>query len=161
MRTRHSALFVLTLVALTAHAGQVFEWTDASGKRHFSDTPPSGVDAKPTGIRTNAPTPTAQPAGGAAQSTGGAPTTWAEKNADFAKRKAEQAENTAKANEEAEQARRKKEACEQATAQLKMLESGSRVQRINNAGEREVLDDAGRAEEIARTRDVIKQACDN
>lgn len=160
MRLRPSALFVLALVSVLAHAGQVYEWTDASGKKHFSDTPPVGVDARATGIRTNAPKP-AQPAGGAAQNTGGAPATWAEKNADFAKRKAEQTENTAKANEEAEQVRRKKEACEQATAQLKLLESGARVQRINNAGEREVLDDAGRAEEITRTRDIMKQACGN
>ncbi|MFV0664148.1 DUF4124 domain-containing protein [Denitromonas sp.] len=159
MRQLRLPLLFLAMVSGIAWAGQVYEWTDANGKRHFSDTPPAGIDAKPTGIRTSAPKPSAQPAGGAAQSTADAPTTWAEKNADFAKRKAEQADAAAKANEEAEQARRKKEACEQATTQLKLLESGGRVQRMNSAGEREVLDDAGRAEEIARTRDIMNQVC--
>ncbi|MCZ4306792.1 DUF4124 domain-containing protein [Zoogloeaceae bacterium G21618-S1] len=160
MRLRYSPLLLLALTSGIVFAGQVYEWTDANGKRHFSDTPPAGVEAKATGIRTGPRTSSAPPAGGAAQSTADAPTTWAEKNADFAKRKAEAAENTAKANEEAEQARRKKEACEQASAQLKLLESGGRVQRINSAGEREVLDDAGRAEEMARSRDVMKRACE-
>lgn len=160
MRLRYSPLLLLTLASSIVFAGQVYEWTDANGKRHFSDTPPAGVEAKATGIRTGPRTSSTPPAGGAAQSTADAPTTWAEKNADFAKRKTEAAENTAKANEEAEQARRKKEACEQASAQLKLLESGGRVQRINSAGEREVLDDAGRAEEMARSRDVMKRACE-
>ncbi|MCB1959435.1 MAG: DUF4124 domain-containing protein [Rhodocyclaceae bacterium] len=144
-----------------AMAAQVYEWRDATGTRQFSDKPPVGVDAKAIGINTRSPQITAPAAGGAAQSTEEAPKTWAEKNEDFAKRRAEQEADGAKAREEAEQEERRKAACDSARKQLQLLESGTRVQRLNDRGEREVLDDAARKEEMARVRDNIKHACEN
>ena len=162
MLTRHLLTLMLALGSAAAIAGQVYSWTDASGKRHFSDKPPPGVEATKTGIRTSSPVPSGPAAGGAQQSTGDAPAapkTWKEKAEAADKRRTEQAEESAKAQKEADQAQRKKDACERATAQLKLLESGARVQRVGDGGEREVLDDAGRAEEIARTRQVMSDAC--
>src|SRR5690606_22057400 len=69
MRRLRLPLLFLAMASSIAWAGQVYEWTDANGKRHFSDTPPAGIAAKPTGIRTSAPKPSTQSAGGAAQST--------------------------------------------------------------------------------------------
>ena len=42
---RAITLFILALV-WTAATAQVYTWRDASGKIHYSDTPPPGVDAK-------------------------------------------------------------------------------------------------------------------
>jgi len=159
MRHRHTPLLLAFLFPCAVWAGQVFEWTDASGKRHFSDQPPMGVDAKPIGIKTNPPKPSGPPAGAAAPQT--APKSWAEKNADFDKRKAEEADAAAKAREEEAAKARNKEACESAKRQLQLLESGARVQRMNDKGEREVLNDAAREQEMARARENIKQTCEN
>ncbi|MCB1937946.1 MAG: DUF4124 domain-containing protein [Rhodocyclaceae bacterium] len=159
MRRSHTTLVALAIVPTMAYAAQVYEWRDASGKRYFSDKPPAGVDARPIGINTRSPRANTPPAGGAMQKTEDAPKTWAEKNDDFSKRRAEQQADSAKAREEAEQENRRKAACESARNQLKVLESGVRVQRLNERGERVVLDDAGRNEEMARARDNIKHAC--
>jgi len=159
MRHRHTPLLLALLIPCAVWAGQVFEWKDASGKPHFSDQPPIGVDAKPIGIKTNPPKPSGPPAGAGAQSNGAK--TWTEKNDDFAKRKAEEQDAEAKAREEDAQNKRKQEACDSAKAQLKLLESGRRVQRMDEKGERVVLDDAAREQEMARIRENMKQACEN
>jgi hypothetical protein len=39
------------------------------------------------------------------------------------------------------------------------LESGQRIARVNAQGEREVLDDKGRAEEMQRARQVMASDC--
>ena len=160
MRHRHIPLLLALLVPFAVSAGQVFEWKDASGKTHFSDQPPLGVDAKPIGIKTTAPKPSGPPAGGGSQSAV-APKTWAEKAADSDKRKAENQENTAKAKEEAERKQRMQEACESAKRELQLLQSGVRVQRLDEKGERIVLDDAAREEEMARVRENMKRVCEN
>ncbi|QID17961.1 DUF4124 domain-containing protein [Nitrogeniibacter mangrovi] len=161
MRQRHLPLLLALLIPVGVMAGQVYEWKDATGKRHFSDHPPTGVDAKPMGIKTTAPKPSGPPAGGAAQnSEAQAPKTWAEKNEAFDKRQADKAAAEAEAKQKADEERRRSEACEQAKQQLKLLESGRRVQRMDANGERIVLDDAARAEEIARVKDNIQRACE-
>lgn len=163
MRARHVMIVLTTLLAsllaTVATAGQVFEWQDASGRKHFSDNPPPGVEAKPIGVRTQAPRATTPPAGGAADKVDQKPQTWVEKNEAFEKRRTEGAEDTAKAEAEAAEEQRRQQACEDAREQLKLLQSGVRVQRMDANGERVVLDDAARAEEMARARENIEQAC--
>ena len=39
------------------------------------------------------------------------------------------------------------------------LQGGQRIARINDKGEREVLDDRGRADEMRQARDVIASDC--
>jgi hypothetical protein len=43
--------------------------------------------------------------------------------------------------------------------QLRGLDEGLRVARVNEKGEREFLDDKGRAEEAARNRETINADC--
>jgi hypothetical protein len=157
MRQRHIPLLMALAIPCAVWAGQVYEWKDASGKSHFSDKPPTGVEAKPLGIMTNPPKPSGPPAGAGAPTE--APKTWAERNADFGKRKAEEAEEAAKADEAQKRLAQQKQACENAQQRLKMLESGMRVQRLNEKGERIVLDDAARAEEITRAKEDLERAC--
>lgn len=159
MRHCHTPLLLALMIPCAVWAGQVFEWKDASGKTHFSDQPPLGVDAKPIGIKTNPPKPSGPPAGASASQT--PPKTWTERNEEFGKRKAEEQDANAKAKEEADNKARMESACESAKAQLRLLESGARVQRMNEKGEREVLDDAARQQEMARARENIKQTCEN
>ena len=159
MRARYILILIASLVATAATAGQVFEWQDASGRKHFSDQPPPGVDAKPIGVRTQAPATNAPPAGGAADKVDQKPQTWVEKNEALEKRKAEDAETAAKAQAEAAEEQRRQQACNDAREQLKLLQSGVRVQRMDADGQRVVLDDAARAEEMARVRDNIEAAC--
>jgi hypothetical protein len=51
------------------------------------------------------------------------------------------------------------ENCRNARSQIAALESGQRIARINDKGEREVLDDKGRAEEMRRAREVANSDC--
>ena len=53
----------------------------------------------------------------------------------------------------------KAENCTRARGHMRSLEDGLRLVRTNAKGEREVLGDNGRAEEIARTREVIANDC--
>ena len=71
---------------------------------------------------------------------------------------------------EEEEARKKKidenrvaatqaENCSRARGQLAALEQGQRIVRYNAKGEREYLDDKGRADEIQRVRGVMAADC--
>jgi hypothetical protein len=51
------------------------------------------------------------------------------------------------------------ENCRRARSHLAALDTGQRIARYNEKGEREVLDDKGRAEETRRAREVIASDC--
>ena len=74
-------------------------------------------------------------------------------------RRAEAAEAKAKAEKERQRTAERERDCVQARSELAALESGQRVSRFNSRGEREVLDDAGRADQIARTRKFVESDC--
>jgi hypothetical protein len=75
------------------------------------------------------------------------------------KQAAEQAnKDRAKADENRAAAQRA-ENCNRARAHVTALESGQRIARVNAQGEREILDDKGRAEEMQRARQVIASDC--
>jgi hypothetical protein len=51
------------------------------------------------------------------------------------------------------------ENCRNARAHLAALDTGQRIARFNDKGEREVLDDKQRADETRRAREVIASEC--
>ena len=51
------------------------------------------------------------------------------------------------------------ENCARAKSHLSALNDGMRIARTNDKGEREILDDKGRAEEMQRSRQVIASDC--
>ncbi len=61
--------------------------------------------------------------------------------------------------EEEKVAAQKAESCSRARNQLLGLEEGYRIARVNSKGEREVLDDKGRASETQRVKAIIKADC--
>ena len=77
-----------------------------------------------------------------------------------ARKKAAEAEQQAKAKaEEQRNAAIRADNCARARSHLATLDSGQRLARINDKGEREVLDDEARAAEVRRAREVIASDC--
>ncbi|MEK8032800.1 DUF4124 domain-containing protein [Ideonella sp. DXS29W] len=154
----------VALVHTSALAQGIWKWRDKDGRVQVSDrAPPVDVPEKdilqrPHGARAPAPALSASEAASAADSAPRVdPTLEAKKN----KMQADQAA-AEKAKKDAETAKRNQarmETCQRARNQLAALESGQRVGRMNDKGEREILDDSGRAAEIARTRAVADSAC--
>ena len=64
-----------------------------------------------------------------------------------------------KKEEEQKIAAQRAENCKRAQAAKAGLDSGMRVARMNDKGEREVLDDAARAAELERTQAIIQADC--
>jgi hypothetical protein len=151
--------FAALVTALPAQAQ--WKWRDKDGRITVSDRPPprevpeKDILSKPN-LPARAATPAAATTPAAAAS---APPTALEREVQARKRAAEE-EKAAKARAEEERnATRRAENCRQARNQLTALESGQRIARTNDKGEREVLDDQGRAQETQRAREVIAADC--
>ncbi len=165
MKTPFFKTFLMFAVAVFASAAiaQQYKWVDKNGRTQYGDVPPPGVKAAP--LR-GPPAPSA-PAEAAAEKDAAkdgkaarkGPLTPAEQDAEFRKRQKEQAESADKAEKERAQVEAKRANCEQSQAYLRSLESGARVASTNAAGERVIMEDAQRANEIARVQRVISETC--
>ena len=160
---------LLALAAAGAHAQSLWKWRDASGQLHISDTaPPPGTPAKniisspPGGVV--APPSSLSPAAAPASTATGDPAAAAAAAAlDKKKKAADQAKaDQAKADKaelDAKNAAIRKDNCARAQTALAALQSGQRMARFNAQGEREVLDDAARAEETKHAQDAVASSC--
>lgn len=164
---------LLAFAAAGADAQTLWKWRDASGQMHISDTPPPAgtpvkniVSGPPAGTppspvvttpssSSTTTTTTADPAAAAAS----AGETVLDKKKKAADKERADKEKADRAAVDAKNATIRKDNCTRAQASLAGLQSGQRIARINANGEREVLDDAGRAEEIKRTQDVVSSNC--
>ena len=142
-----------------------WSWRDRNGRVTASDRPPP-LEIPEKDILTRprsaapAPAPIAPPAS-APVAAGAAPAASTPQEAELLARK-RAAEQQQAAQAEAEQQRLaalREQNCRQARNQLAALESGQRIARIGAGGQREVLDDAGRSVEIARTREAAAANC--
>ena len=160
---------VLALIALPAEAQ--WKWKDKSGHVQYSDLPPpSGTPdqdilSRPSAQRRNnpgSPFPAAS-AASTAQVVGSASSPLAPKMVEpelEAKRKKAEAEQVAKNKAEEERvAAIKADNCARARAHLRTLDSGIRLMRTNEKGEREFLDDKQRGDETQHARDAIAADC--
>ena len=86
-----------------------------------------------------------------------APLTTAEKNAEFNKRKMEQAELDKKAAEQEKLAADKAKNCERARAYHRALDSGERLARMDGNGERYFLNEQQRAQELRETKRMLDE----
>jgi hypothetical protein len=152
MRKLCFAALLGTVLVASAHA-QVYQWRDDSGRLVYGDQPPPGVTAKV--VRANssasarapeAPAELADPAPAAA-------------NEESTALSRTEQEAIAQRTREREEARAR--ACQETRNYLAALESGQRVARFNDKGEREVLDDAARMQTIERTRATLRDNCSN
>ena len=77
-----------------------------------------------------------------------------------AKRRKVEEEKAAKDKAEDQRiAAAKTDNCTRARAQMRTLDDGIRIARTNAKGEREILDDKGRADERQRTMDIMASDC--
>jgi hypothetical protein len=153
----------LSLSVATWPAAAQWKWKDARGQVVISDTPPPrdiperDVLQKPSMVvQRAAAQPTPAPSAPSAETVAKAKVD-PELEARRKKGETEQQEKV-KADEE-KVAMQRAENCQRARAHMTSLESGMRLARTNEKGEREILDDKGRADEMQRTRQIISSDC--
>jgi hypothetical protein len=161
--------FIGVGLAMLLAAGPVaaqWKWKDGRGQVVVSDTPPPR-DVPEANVLHRPDLMARRPA---AQAAASAPASAATGSEVVAKAKVDPELEARKKRSEQEQADRAKaeeekvalqraENCKRARAHMASLDSGMRMSRTNEAGEREILDDKQRAEEMARTRQVITSDC--
>ena len=158
----------LLVGSLVTPALAQYVWTDAKGSKQYSDMPPpssvpsSHILKRPgtaaTGaMATRAPADddgSVAPAEGAAKT--GGPMTVAERNADYQKRKIEQAEKDKKIADATRASAEKSANCEKMQNYNRALDEGMRITSIDKNGERSYLTDEQRAAEIQKNQRAIK-----
>lgn len=187
LRAGHFAVAVLAL-GLCAGASAQWAWKDDNGHTVYSDVPPPPGTAVDRILRQpvnpNPAPPAAQtfafpgeapmPAGnekapGAMAPPSGAPPagaqeapkpkTWADRDADFRKRREDVAKSEQKQAEEQAAEASHREQCDRARANLIALQQGTRMLRPDASGERHFLEPEEREAEISRAQAEIDRAC--
>lgn len=175
-----SAWCVVALnVVLVPTASAQWKWRDAQGMVQYSDRPPPNgtpdkdiltrppgnaaasarAGAKPAAPASAAASAVAAPvASGPAASAAAVADRSGEATAAARKREADAAEAKRKADED-KQAQQRVENCRRARDYVRTLESGMRVARVNDKGDREYIDDAQRAVELQRSREIVTSEC--
>jgi len=160
---------------LPLSASAQWQWIDKGGRKVFSDQPPPAdlpeknilkrAGSPPRVAFTpppNVPATDVPPAVGAAARSpapAAAKPTGVDKELEEKTRKAEEAEKARRAAEEQKLAQAKAENCQRARQGKATLDSGIRVARLNDSGEREIIDDTARASEQQRMQSVIDADC--
>lgn len=163
-RHRPSSGLVLAALALllALPADAQWRWRDASGRVTASDLPPprdipeKDILQRPGGLRAPA---AAAPAAAAAASAAPAPAPSVDKELEARKKAADQQQQAKAKAEEQRLAAVRAENCSRARSHLANLESGQRLARVNEKGEREFLDEKMRADEARRAREIIASDC--
>jgi hypothetical protein len=166
-----SLLGVLGGLMLSSPAAAQWKWRDAQGRVQYSDRPPPttvpdrDILARPAAARTTGTGTVSSPSvagasgpvSGSAASAVPAPAAASAPTAGETRRRAQE-DATRRADEE-RQARQRADNCARARDYARTVESGQRLTRTNERGEREFLDDGQRAAELRRAREVIASDC--
>jgi hypothetical protein len=171
MKLIHTLVFCAACFVSLSAAAQ-WQWLNKDGRKVFSDLPPP-ADVPEKNIlrqprergrsRGTVSTAPAQDATAGTPATGAATPVGADKELMDKKKQAEkQAADAAAAKRKAEEERNSKiqaDNCANAQRAKAGLDSGVRMARTNEKGEREFYDDGMRAEEAQRLQGVIDQNC--
>ncbi|MGH6646651.1 DUF4124 domain-containing protein [Aquabacterium sp.] len=167
----HSALLASlilassALVATPSQAATQWKWKDASGAVQYSDRPPpagtpdSSILQRPATSRTVQLAKPASEVDTAASAAKPPAAKASESELDVKRRKAEEDKEAQRKADEAKVAKTRADNCAQARAYQRTLSDGIRIARTNSNGEREILDDKGRADEQRRTQEAIASNC--
>lgn len=136
------------LVLASQAQADLYKWTDAQGKVHYTDQPPT-VNAQTV----------KRSAAGQAETTTQAKQSLDAKDQAYQKRREEEDKARAKAEKEAEEKRIRAENCARARANLETLENKPRVYTTNAAGQRSYMDDGARANALANSRKAVSDFC--
>lgn len=172
MRSERAFWLAAALLLAVLPAQAQWKWKDSKGQTHISDLPPprdipdKDVLQRPAEIARKSPVAStaasdAAPAAPVAQATASGPTAKPRVDPEIeARRSRAEQEQKAKAKaDEDKLAAQRAENCSRAKQQLAGLDSGMRLARVNDKGEREILDDKARAEEAQRARQVMASEC--
>jgi len=147
----------LCLYALTASAQ--WQWMDKDGRKVFSDrAPPSDIPEKDI-LKRPGSRGVSAPVAAPATAVPAAPAAGVDKSLQEKKRQAEDAEAAKRKADEERNARAMADTCSRAQQAKSGLDSGARMARTNEKGEREFLDDAARAAEGERLQSIINENC--
>jgi hypothetical protein len=172
---KFSQYFLIGIASLmSAPSFAQWQWIDHDGHRVFSDrAPPPDIADKnilnrPVVRAAKNDPPTASAAGlagsaaAASQASGAASApkiSGADRELMEKKKLAEQEQNAKRQAEQERVLKTKIENCSRAKQAKATLDSGMRMGRMNEKGEREVLDDGARATEIKRIQTLIEADC--
>jgi hypothetical protein len=143
-----------------------WQWVDNNGRKVFSDqSPPADIPAKniikQPGVKATAPPePVAAAASQPAKPALPSPKlSGKDKQLEDKKKQAEAADAEKKKALEEQVAATQADNCQRAKRSKAMFDSGTRIARMNDKGEREYLDDAMRAKESKRLDGIIATDC--
>ena len=158
-----AALTVLLAGAQTAPLPQAWKWRDASGQIHVSDLPPPlTIPAKdilerpPVQRKALAAEAAAAPVGPALQAIS---TPRADPELEARRKRASDEQVAQQRLQQERDAAVRTENCTRAKSALALLNDGQRLYRTNAQGEREVIDDKARVDELQRVRAVVASDC--
>jgi hypothetical protein len=147
-------------VALALPAQAQWKWRDKSGQITASDLPPPrDVADKDILQRPEPPRRAAAPPPAAASAPVVVAKPAVDKDLEARRRAAEQEQQAKVRADEERLAQQRAENGRRARGHLAALDSGQRIARTNERGEREILDDKGRAEEARRAQETIASDC--
>jgi hypothetical protein len=171
MKRKPSLTWLCALAATLAVGAAVaqtgtWKYRDAQGRIVVSDLPPpAGVQDKDiierptTVVRRPAPPPPAAPTAATAAGAGNAPAAAVDPELEARRKKAADEQQAQQKAQQEKDAAQRAENCGRARQHLAALNDGMRIARVNDKGEREILDDKGRADEMQRARQVIASDC--
>lgn len=148
------------LYALTASAQ--WQWLDKDGRKVFSDRPPpadvpdKNILKRPGNRSSTLPAPAAPSTPAAAS---GTPQAGVDKSLQEKRQQAEAAEAAKRKEEEERNARIRAENCSRAQQAKAGVDTGMRMARVNEKGEREFMDEAATAAESQRLQTIINENC--
>ncbi|MBA4176619.1 MAG: DUF4124 domain-containing protein [Leptothrix sp. (in: Bacteria)] len=160
---RATALLVALLLALSSPLALAqWKWRDKAGQVNASDRPPPLDIPEKDILARPMPEPRralAAPAASAASAADPQRAPAVDRELEARRRAVEQEQAAKTKAEEQRAAAQRAENCRRARSHLSALESGQRLARVNEKGEREVLDDRARADETRQAREVIGADC--
>jgi hypothetical protein len=151
-------------LSLSLPVAAQWKWRDKNGLTQYSDLPPpSSVPEQDILQRPSAATARRAPLAAAPGPAASAAPLMAARASDpeleARRKKVEQDALDKKKAEDAKNAAIRAENCSRAQEQMRTLDSGVRITRTNQSGEREFLDDAARAAETTKTQQAINSDC--
>jgi hypothetical protein len=168
MRPLGRAALALALALVTVGAQAQWTWRDRNGQLHASDrAPPADVPERdivrrPHQRTVSAPRPIPAASATTEATVSGREPTAAPKGDPELEARLKRANEEKQAQAERDKARlaaQRADNCQRAQEALRTYESGIRLTRVNERGEREFIDDSARAEQIARAQQVVETDC--
>lgn len=146
-------LFVLCAVSLMGASpaqADLYKWTDSQGQVHYTDQPPAKEQSQRIGRSTDPERE--QEARSARQEL-------ADKVSQSQRQRQLEQEARAKRQAELDKEQQKADNCSKARERLSLLQQNNRISRLNDQGQRYILDEAQRQAAITEARQQADKLC--